>query len=141
MAQCPECILTMHEVLGKSSSFSKVPLHALDKRCFSICMPCDPRKKNRRWKLLQTYLPHLGWGLLSLVTLLLAYQEHRASIVGQSLQTATQELKMLTTQQSQLQVCYLSCTASEIHHVCRLLYVTVESRWWQQSQHHNSWLV
>ena len=63
------------------------------------------RKKNRKWKLLQPYLPYLGWGLLTLVTVVLACREHRLSNISQSLQTATQELKELQTQQTQLQVC------------------------------------
>lgn len=77
------------------------------------------RKRNRKWKLLQTYLPHLGWGLLSLVTIVLAYREHRLSTVGQSLQTTMQELKVLKTQRTQLQVCWLPyCVMSVTHHVC-----------------------
>ncbi|KAL3163437.1 hypothetical protein ABBQ32_009813 [Trebouxia sp. C0010 RCD-2024] len=37
------------------------------------------RKKNRKWKLLQPYLPYVGWGLLTLVTIVLAYREYRLS--------------------------------------------------------------
>ncbi|KAL3131979.1 hypothetical protein ABBQ38_007674 [Trebouxia sp. C0009 RCD-2024] len=79
------------------------------------------RKKNRKWKLLQPYLPYLGWGLLLLVTTVLAYREHRLSSVGQSLQTAVQELKVLQTQQTHMQVCggrAACCPVSDTHHVC-----------------------
>lgn len=57
---------------------------------------------------MQAYLPYLGWGLFSVVTVILAYREHRASGVGQSLQTAMQDLNVMKTSQSQLQVCCLA---------------------------------
>ena len=78
------------------------------------------RKKNRKWKLLQAYLPYLGWGLLCLVTVILAYREHNMSNVGLSLQTATQELHMMKTQQSQLQVCFAFCIVTCIDLVCKV---------------------
>ena len=57
---------------------------------------------------MQAYLPYLGWGLFSVVTVILVFREHRASGVGQSLQTAMQDLTTLKTSQSQLQVCCLT---------------------------------
>lgn len=93
----------MHEVSGKCPSTGTVRMHPLRNQHVLVM---THRKKNRKWKLLQAYLPYLGWGLLSLVTLALAYREHKMSKVGLSLQTATQDLNVLKTQQSQLQVCF-----------------------------------
>ena len=70
-----------------------------------VCSLLMCRKKNKKWRQLQAYLPYLGWGLLSLVAICLAFREHRLGKVGQSLRTATQELNVLKTQQAQLQVC------------------------------------
>lgn len=113
----------MQEALGKlrvilqlackiDAQYQKLPLQAVDDA---------HRKKNRKWKLLQPYLPYVGWGLLTLVTIVLAYREYRLSNVSQSLQTAVQELKVLQTQQTQLQVCdgrAACCPVSDTHHVC-----------------------
>ena len=92
----------MHEVSGKCPSTGTVRLALGNQHVFVM----THRKKNRKWKLLKSYLPYLGWGLLSLVTVTFAYREHKMSNVGLSLQTAMQDLNVLKTQQSQLQVCF-----------------------------------
>lgn len=102
----------MHEASGKCPSSDKVRSHPLANQ--HSLVPTY-RKKNRNWKLFQAYLPYLGWGLLCLVTVILAYREHNMSNVGLSLQTATQDLHVLKTQQSQLQVCFAFILCNNTH--------------------------
>ena len=103
----------MHEVSGKRPSTDTELVRILQPT--NLYSVITHRKKNRKWKLLQAYLPYLGWGILCLVAVVLAYRERTLSSVGLSLHTATQDLSVLKTQQTQLQVCLALILYSSRH--------------------------
>ncbi len=62
------------------------------------------RKRNKKYKLLQSYLPLLGWGFLSLLAIILAFREHRFSGARHTLREAHKDMQSLQNQQVQMQV-------------------------------------
>ncbi|DBA95077.1 TPA: hypothetical protein ACH3X1_002590 [Trebouxia sp. C0004] len=61
------------------------------------------RKRNKKYKLLQSYLPLLGWGVLSLLAIILAFREHRFSGARHTLREAHKDMQSLQNQQVQMQ--------------------------------------
>ena len=71
------------------------------------------RKRGKRWRLFQGYLPFLGWGLLSIVTITLAFRENRLSQVRYTLSEAHKDMASLQNQQVQMQVLIISMHGNE----------------------------
>ena len=70
-----------------------------------VCNPCHYcRKKNKKWRVLQSYSPFVGWFLFSLLALLSLYRQHQAKVLGQNFSSTTNELSSMKTQNAQLQV-------------------------------------
>ncbi|KAL0027004.1 hypothetical protein WJX79_008085 [Trebouxia sp. C0005] len=61
------------------------------------------RKRNKKYKLLQSYLPLVGWGFLSLLAIILAFREHRFSGARHTLREAHKDMQSLQNQQVQMQ--------------------------------------
>ncbi len=100
-----------------------------DQRRFNEYAPCGTslllqhrRKRNKKYKLLQSYLPLLGWGFLSLLAIILAFREHRFSGARHTLREAHKDMQSLQNQQVQMQV-ILSTKETINHFVCSDAYV------------------
>ena len=107
--QCLGCTLTTPEVSGKHEMLPKTK----DQRRFNEYATCGTRlllqhrrKRNKKYKLLQSYLPLLGWGFLSLLAIVLAFREHRFSGARHTLREAHKDMQSLQNQQVQMQVMF-----------------------------------
>ncbi len=75
-------------------------------RCGTRLLLQHRRKRNKKYKLLQSYLPLLGWGFLSLLAIILAFREHRFSGARHTLREAHKDMQSLQNQQVQMQVMF-----------------------------------
>lgn len=101
--------MTTLEVSGKHAILPETK----DQRCFNAYATCGTRllllhrrKRNKKYKLLQSYLPLLGWGFLSLLAIILAFREHRFSGARHTLREAHKDMQSLQNQQVQMQVMF-----------------------------------